>query len=161
MAETTVFVPVDRAVAHRWREQGVLTSVTGFAATPELMAALGLTEKSREDADFAAQTHAGISCLLGPETVNRRWVAAAAVPTEDCRAGEWPAFGSVRVEGIAWPAVMALFVDDAEAEDAVQATQQAVAALPFPQAWEHPRSDDLVAEHDLLWYLPSELDQIP
>lgn len=161
MAEQTVFVPLDRDAVRGWRDTGTLAEVAGFAATPELMKALGHDEKSREDAEFAAQTYASVQCLTGPEVVEQRWVVAAGVPAADCRPGALPTYGAVRVTTIGWEQVMAVFTDQPEAAELVRATHLEVADMDLPGAWDHPRTAELVAEHDLLWYLPAELDQIP
>ncbi|MGO1971500.1 MAG: DUF6912 family protein [Propionibacteriaceae bacterium] len=161
MTDQTVFIPLDRDAVRAWRDGGELTGVDGFAATPELMAALGHDELSREDAEFAAQSYAAVDTLLRPEPVSRRWVLAAAVPAADCSPGQWPPYGAVRVATIDWARVLAIFVDDAAAEESVRETSRAVADMDLPGAWDHPSTEELVAEHDLLWYLPTEFDQIP
>lgn len=161
MADQTVFVPLDRDRVLAWRDRGDLAGADGFAATPELMAALGHDEKSREDAEFAAQSYAAVQALLRTEPVRRRWVVAVAVPAAACTPGQWPTYGSVRVAALDWPRVLALFVDQAAAEESVRETQREVADMDLPGAWDHPGTEQLVADHDLLWYLPTELDQIP
>lgn len=161
MADQTVFIPLDRDQVVTWRDDGELAGADGFAATPELMAALGHDEKSREDAEFAAQSYAAVQALLGTEPVRRRWVVAAAVPVATCAPGQWPTYGAVRVATVDWARVLALFVDQAEAEESVRDAQREVADMDLPGAWGHPEAAQLVADHDLLWYLPTELDQIP
>lgn len=159
---TTVFIPTDPAGVRGFRDQGSWTGVAGFAATDELRRAHDFGPGADEDADFAAQTYASVQALLdhdGPRVV-------VAVEVSGVQPTPLVAWGQVAVPRCDWSDVLAVFVDEAEAGPALARARTAagsLAALPdgLAQAWELDEVSELIADHDLLWYLPSEVDHLP
>ena len=101
-----IFIPVGRPTAADLRDGTAPEQpLTGYAATPGLVAGLGLDPGPSEDANFQAQTYAmvaGLVAALWPD--GNRVVLAADVPDgsfqDDAETPtEW---GSVLVENLTW-----------------------------------------------------------
>lgn len=163
--EQMIFAPLTTAQVRALRDDGPIGDVRAFAATPELMAALDYNESRREDAEYAALSYASVQALLQPEPIHQRWVLAAKVDDallsgQGVSGAPNHAYGEVVVGSLDWSAVVAIFVDDSAAAAAVAATHQAINDADLPGAWDDAHVADLIRDHDLLWHLPDELDQI-
>ena len=139
---------------------------TGYAATDALMSSHEYDAAATEDADYAALCYAGVRALT--RTQDRlRLVLAAEVPDADVRVdvdlgGAADPYGEVRVHQIQWRAVTALFSDERGSAAAVAAARAAlVGDTTLPDALQIPAVQALMDDHDLLWYAPAELDQLP
>ena len=152
----TVYVPCDPAAAEAFRRSGQLERAEGvsvdvaYAAARDLDLSVGDEE---EEADFWALTDAAM-LGLGRQGQGPRFVLAARVRPEQLEAAAAEGSGRVTATALAWSQVSALFIDDAEALSAVDAAR---AALDDPEQLAE-RVAQLVADHDLLWYAPDELD---
>lgn len=159
---TTVFIPSDPAGARRLRDEGSWIDVAGFAATDALRTAADLGPSDDEQADFVAQTNASLQALLdgtGPRVV-------IAVDADELRVDGQSPYGRVSVPRCAWRDVLAVFVDESEAGPALARARDAIAAAdPAEDALGAVSALDevttLLDEHALLWYLPSEVDDLP
>lgn len=157
-----VFVPVSLSLARALRSGQQPGALPGFAVTPALVQALG-ADPGEEEADFAALSTAGLAALTGLGT-GRRLVLAAEVAADQVtdRGGER---GEVRVAGLGWGQVSALFADEDVAGDAVGAAAVEVAAAAAAgfepaEALSGPAVATLSDTYDLLWYAPEELDAL-
>ena len=143
-----VFVPIAGDELSSWVGTGTLPgSRPGFAVTPAMLAAFGLSEG--EDAEYTALCIAGIAGLLRSGERLVAVVEAPVTPGED-------EFGQVEVADLAWTAVSALFAEDGTDSALVVATATAVAGTDLASAWESAEVEALLAGTDLLWYGPSE-----
>lgn len=152
-----IFVPLGREQAEECRDRGHLAGpLVAYAATPELMASHEYDASMIEDADFAAQTYAGIASLLSGEDY-QRIVLAAEVSDRTVGAGvTHRPYGEVIIEQLTWPTVRAVFVDDHQADAALAQAKAAAGGADLVEVLELPAVIDLLEEHDLLWHLPSE-----
>lgn len=162
-----IFIPFDPAEARAIRVAGRSDRrLTGYAATAPMLAAHGYTEDEREDADYAAQVYASIAGLLvphegtGPEV---RLVVAADVPVARVGDADGDAeYGAVRVDGLDWAEVTAVFVDEDAAAPAVRAARAAIGPHASDQGGrlatvsELPAVGELTERHELLWHTPDE-----
>lgn len=152
----TVYLPSDPDTVAAFRRTGTLDRAEGtgvddaFARQRDLDLTSGDDE---EEADFWALTDAAMRSLA-TRTEGGRFVVAARVRQDQIRQSADDGSGHVVVEGVSWSQVSALFVDEPEADRAVQAAR---AVQDDPQAFSD-RAATLIAEHDLLWYAPEELD---
>ncbi|SDB85997.1 hypothetical protein GA0111570_105138 [Raineyella antarctica] len=152
----TVFLASDPQTAEALRRTGGLQEAEGVTVDAAYAAARDLdlaVSDDEEEAEFWALTDAALMSLrrsaLGPRFV----VAARVRPDQLAQAGP-EGSGRVTVSSLEWVQVSAIFVDEA---DALPAVESARAALDDPTLVED-RIALLVAEHDLLWYAPDELD---
>jgi len=167
-----VFVPLSREDAVLLRRESVpprtgKSGWLGHAATDALMATHEYDPATAEDADFAALCYAGVSALSRTPDPLRLIlaldVAASEVTLNPPAGGVVPdPYGHVSLERIGWPSVTALFADEAAAAAAVAAARAAVAGgLSLEDALDLPAVATLLDDHDLLWFAPEELDQLP
>lgn len=164
----TVFVAMTLPEALVCRAANRLGDRVGFTATAELLDGYALTAEQDEDADFAAQGHATIAALLDDGDGPRVVVAVRApeskirpLPGVDAKLG----LGRVSLGSVGWAKVMALFVDEPAAAEAVRAVRAELGALEDREAQLRAAAnstpvEELADEHALLWYLPHELDDV-
>jgi len=152
-----VFVPTTPAAARALRAGEQPGRLPGFAVTPSLVRVLG-PDHSGEEADFAALSAAGLAALQGP-CAGRRLVLAVDVATDRVDDGRGEP-GEVRVDGLVWRQVSALFADEDAAADAVRAAVAEVTAAPPDDALSGRAVAALSDTYDLLWYAPDELDSL-
>ncbi|WOP17873.1 DUF6912 family protein [Raineyella sp. LH-20] len=154
----TVYLPSGPGTTEEFRRSGRLDHAEGisvdvaYARRRDLDLAVSDDE---EEADFWALTDAAMRSLAdslsGP-----RFVVAVRVRPDQLVADPEVGSGRVTVSDVAWSQVSALFVDEPAALPAVAAAR---AARTVPDTFaEHVAV--LVAEHDLLWYAPDELDTL-
>ena len=152
----TVYLPCDPATAEALRRSGQLERAEGvsvdvaYATARDLDLTVGDDE---EEAEFWALTDAAM-LGLGRQGKGPRFVVAARVRPDQLETAGDDGSGRVTATALAWSQVSALFIDDADALPAVEAAR---AALDDPELLAE-RVARLVAEHDLLWYAPDELD---
>ncbi len=148
MVHTLVRIPMSLAQARAWQADGrpVGSRSTGYAITPELLAAFDLSDP--DEAEEVSREIAGISGALAH---GERCVVVA--ECEIVSAADEADFGAVSVELPDWTRVLAVFLDD-------PADASAVAALaslaPLSHAWELPQIQDVIAQTHLLWHGPTE-----
>ncbi|MDO5500735.1 MAG: hypothetical protein Q4F67_13750 [Propionibacteriaceae bacterium] len=150
-----VFVPLAPAEARALRAGGDVAPGPAYAATPALRAAFGYGSEADEDADFAAQVFASLRCLTDGAD---RCVLAAEVTTVPPESGA-SEFGEVARPGVRWRDVRAVFIDDPESLGTVRAYAQSIRGLDLAAVWATDEVHDFLADHDLLWFDPTELDQ--
>jgi len=156
-----IFVPMTRDEVAALRSGPVRSDVAansypGCAATAGLVASLE-ADAVIEEAEFAALSNAGVLALvLKPSP---RLVVAAEVREGQVTdlGGPW---GEVKVDGLAWAQVRALFADEPAAWDAAKLACKAVAGRSLGAAVAAPEVSAVLDEYDLLWYAPEELDQL-
>jgi hypothetical protein len=134
------------------------------AVTPDLRE--WYAEGDEEELEYVAFTRAAQEALRllrqSPEAKRRRVVISADVPPQTVRRLDRDLGSSlVEVTGpVPFDAIAAIHVDSADAEDAVAAAaavvEEAVAGDPDAQF-----TVDGAEDHELEWYDPSELDQVP
>lgn len=127
----------------------------GWAATPAVRQADGVDDP--EEADYRAQCRAGLAGLEaegGP-----RVVLAVEVPWRGIR-DHRGAEGAVSVASFAARDIRAVFVDEPAAAEATGALRDRLAEVQPAQWLGLPEVGELLEEHPLLWFLPTELDQI-
>lgn len=152
-----VFVPAPPAAAVSMRDGQGLAAVRGFAATPSLRATLG-TDAGEEEADYAALSAAGVAALEGLDSSWRLVLAVDADP--DQVVDGCTGLGEVRVAGLRWQQVQALFADEREAAASVRTAAAAAAGVPLDGLLGLPAVAELGDRHDLLWYAVDELDDL-
>ena len=149
----TVVVPVSVEQLSGLREAPLAGPVTGFAVTPGLRDTFGLGDADEEEADRTALLLAGLSSLTSYGKRLAVVIDALAVDHGD-------PLGEVTLRGVAWGEVSAIFADSPEAATAVSAAAEAVSGLDLDVAWDVEAVHVLMAEHDLLWFGPEELDTL-
>ncbi len=160
MARRTVFLPATRADARSLRGTPEDRPRTGFANTAGLRSAEADPSLAEEELDFVAQEHAGVAALsAGDDPL--RLVLAVDVPADRVSEEAEDTLGAVRLHGVAWTEVRALFSDEPGAEPAVAAARSAAQGRPLAAALAEPAVAELLVRHDLLWYSPDELDALP
>lgn len=164
----TVFVAMTLAEALECRAANRLGDRIGFTANADILSGYGLTPDQDEDADFAAQTHASLAALLEHSDGPRMVVAVKALeskidvlPAADSRL----ALGRVSLSSVGWPKVLALFIDEPAAAEAVQAVRAELGEFEdryaqLEAAVSSSAVEELADEHALLWFLPHELDDV-
>lgn len=158
---TLVFLPGARAEAAELREAGSdAVARTGYAATADLQREQGLGPGETEDAEYAALTYAGGAALVANEEPLRLVLAAEVVP-ERVSPGVHRGLGQVQVQGLRWGEVIAVFLDDVAAREAVAQARAAVRGLDVAEALDSDPVHALLDTADLLWYDPAELDRLP
>ena len=150
-----VFVAVPPAAARALRDTGVQPPGVAYAATPELRESFGYDPDDDEGADYAAQVFAGLAGALAGWD---RCVLAVAVATLPAGRGATD-HGEVHLPTLRWTDVRAVFVDEPAARPLMRAYAGAAAGRRLAEVWADETTQDVVAEHDLLWFAPEELDQ--
>jgi hypothetical protein len=149
-----VFVAVDPCATVGLRDQGAQPHGVAYAATPMLRDVFGYGAGQDEEADYAAQLFASLAGLASGWD---RCVLAVRVP-ELPPGTEGTDFGQVELPPIRWEDVTAVFFDDVKALPSVRAYAETVRGRGIGDIWADRATDALVADHDLLWFAPSELD---
>jgi len=150
---TVVLVPVSMEQLSGLREAPLAGPVTGFAVTPSLRDTFGLGDADEEEADRTALLLAGLSSLISYGKRLALVIDALAVDDGD-------PLGEVTLRGVAWGEVSAIFADSPEAATAVSDAAKAVSGLDLDASWDTDAVRALMAEHDLLWYGPDEVDTL-
>jgi hypothetical protein len=153
-----IFVPMTRDEARALRAGTATGRYTGCAATPGLAASLE-ANTVLEEVEYAALSNAGVLALVLKSHVPRL-VVAAEVPEEHVRDLSQP-HGEVEVSGLVWAQVRALFADESDSLQAVSLASEAVAGESLATALAAPEVTAVLDNHDLLWFAPEELDQLP
>ena len=155
------FIPVNQEDALLLRDGADLGPRRACAPTPALKRELG-EQTSFEEAEFAALSNAGVLALLSTSGV-RRLVLAAEVELGQVADPESP-HGEVTVSGVSWSQVQALFADETEAFERVNAVRLAVVdghdQRTLATVLDAPEVGELLTAFDLLWFAPEELDQL-
>lgn len=155
-----IFIPLRREDALAVRQTGgQKDDLDAYAATGELIAAHDYRPDEREDADYAAQLYASVAGLADGDDYCRL-VVAAEVPLAGVSDGRTDReYGAIRVRGLDWADVTAVFVDEAEAADAVRDARKAVGSAEdqgLESLLELPEVAALTTTHELLWHTPDE-----
>ena len=158
-----VFVPMSRKRARALCDAGsVVGPFDGHAATPSLMAGHEYDESLLEDAEYTALAFAGVAALTGADDVDPlRLVLAAELPPTLLEVTDGSVLGAVQVHDLPWNAVRALFSDEPGAASAVATARTAAAGRSVDEALTMSVVVDVFENHDLLWFAPEELDQLP
>lgn len=154
----TVYLPSAPGAAEEFHRSGRLDRAEGISVDVAYARRRDLdlaVPDDEEEADFWALTDAAARSLAG-SSAGPRFVVAVRVRPDQLVADPEAGSGRVTVSGVDWAQVSALFVDEPAALPAVAAAR-AVRTEPAAFA-EHIAA--LVAEHDLLWYAPDELDAL-
>jgi hypothetical protein len=157
----TAFIPASMEQAKALRSGADPGLRRGCAVTPALLRALE-PQTTTEEAEFAALNNAGVLALLvSPELT--RLVLAADLESAQITATDDPS-GEIVISSLSWPQVRALFLDEAEAADAVMTARRAVAEsagdVTLATALSLPEVGELLDGFDLLWFAPEELDHL-
>jgi hypothetical protein len=159
-----VFVPLSRTEARAWREAGVLPSDDriAHAATASLVQAHDYDASTAEDADYAALVYAGVTDLTSASHTDplRLVIAVELGPGQPPLESDDP-YGQVSVRDLRWNDARALFADEPMAAEAVTRARQAARGRRLADALDLPEVETLLADHDLLWFAPEELDSLP
>lgn len=151
-----VYVPLDYRDLREFRAGGPLPPGPAYAATRALRDAFGFDEEGAEEADYAAQVFASLHCLMAG-----RDRCVLAVETDRLPAGSGDVdFGEVARPGVRWRDVRAIFVDATDARPALQAYAGSARGRDLASVWADEAAAHVVQEHELLWYDPTELDQV-
>ncbi|PFG16371.1 hypothetical protein ATK74_0908 [Propionicimonas paludicola] len=143
-----LFVPVTPAELAAWAGDGRLDQPRpAFSATAGLRAAFDTSDD--EDAEHIALLVASVAGLAAHGVRLIAVVEGSGEPSGD------PDFGELRVAGLAYSAVEAIFADDA-AEPTLPAAAEAARGLSLAQAWEDPAVVALLENADLLWHGAAE-----
>ena len=148
---TVVLVPISHDTLAALRGTPLAGPVTGFAVTAALCDTFGLAVADDEEADRTALLLAGLASLLAHGARLVVVVDASVVDDGD-------PLGEVTVPGISLRDVTAFFSDAPDAAGAASAAARAATGLGLDAAWDTAEAQLLMAEHDLLWYGPEELD---
>lgn len=151
-----IYVPVGPAEARALRAGEPLPPGPAYAATAALRDAFGFGDEDGEDADYAAQLFASLRCLVAGHD---RCVLAVGVGRPPGGTGEVD-FGEVTRPGVRWRDVRAVFVDAPDPRPALRAYARSVRGRDLAAVWADEATARLVQDHDLLWYDPTELDQV-
>lgn len=150
-----VFVAVSPGAARRFRDTGAQADGIAYAATAALRESFGYGADADEEADYAAQVFASLAGLLAGWDRCVLVVAVRALPPS-CGASD---YGQVEPPVMQWTDVRAVFVDEPAALPAVRAYAEGVGGRGIAELWADPAAAQFVADHDLLWFGPHELDQ--
>lgn len=150
-----LFVAVPPQAARHLRDTGGQPCGVAYAATADLRESLDYGADAEEESDYAAQLFASLAGLLAGWD---RCVLAVAVRTLPASCGR-AAFGQVELPPLRWRDVRAVFVDEPSALPAVRAYAGEVAGQGIAELWADPETEQFLADHDLLWFAPEELDQ--
>ena len=152
-----VFIPMVWDQAAELRSGITADHYPGCAVTQSLLASMG-ADTSREEAEYAALSYAGVLALVLKPGSARLLVAAEVQPaqlTDLCEP-----HGEVELRGLTWPQVRALFADEPAATKAARLASEAVTGQGMAGALAAPEAGLLLDEYDLLWFAPEELDQL-
>jgi hypothetical protein len=160
-----VYLPATLALLSRLRTQAyeLPADVRGHAVTPALRE--WYTDGDDEDLEYVAFTRAAQESLVllsqDPSTPRRRAVLAVDVPAAAAvRADDDLGSSAVRLGMVvAFADVAAVHVDAPEAEPEVAAAIEAVPAAATGDADAQVIVDG-TEDHELLWYDPTELDEL-
>lgn len=152
-----VFVPVPAAAAVALRDGQRLTEARGFAATASLLAAVG-SEAGQEEVDYVALNAAGVAALDG--LAGSRRLVLAVETGSDQVLDRRSTLGEVRLEGLRWDQVQALFADEPYAAADVTTAAAAATGVPLDRLLELPAVSALADRYDLLWFAVEELDEL-
>lgn len=144
-----VFVPLPEASLRRWAEGSPLGVTRAYAATPQFLAAFGLSAADQEDAE---RTLLEVAALDALQRFGRRLVAVADGVARDL-ADE---FGAVEVGSLPFAGATALFADHPDAAAALGDLAGVLGGAGLAEAWDHPAHARLMETTDLLWYGPEE-----
>jgi len=162
-----IFIPFDPQAARSARAAGRSDDQqVGYAATARLIEAHDYRRDEREDADYAAQLYASVAGLIdAPDSCDRRLVVAADVPLARVSDHDHDLdYGAVRVDGLDWSDVTAVFVDEDAAGPAVTGARKEIADSIRESGGEGgmggllelPAVAALTDNHELLWHTPDE-----
>ncbi len=149
------FVPVAREQAVALRAGDDLGDLPAYTPGPALYTAHGLSASEDEEAGFVALGYAGLAALLarpGLRTVLAVDVGGGQVEASGSE------FGEVRLHGLTWAQVTAVFADEPAAADDLEAAREAAGGRPLADVADDEDVVGLVDRWDLLWYAPAELD---
>ncbi len=148
MVHTLVRIPMSVTQAMAWQADGrpVGSRSTGYAITPELLAAFDLS-----DLDEAEEVSREIAGIAGALAHGERCVVVAECDT--LPVPDEAEFGAVSVELPDWSRVLAVFLDEPDDGPVVAGL---ASAATLSQAWELPQVQDVIAGTHLLWHGPTE-----
>lgn len=155
MSTLAAFLPVSREQALALRAGDDLGDLTAYAPGPALQAAHGLGPKDEEEAGFVALGYAGLAALLANPGL--RTVLAVDVGGGQLQASG-SEFGEVRLHGLTWAQVTAVFADEPGAAGDLDAAREVAAGRSLAEVADDEDVVGLVDRWDLLWYAPAELD---
>lgn len=149
-----VNIPVSRAELQQLRQGAPSGPRRGFAPTQRMLDAFHYETGDTEEAEYAATVIASVDAMLRH---GERLVLAVATDDFEPDPGPDADFGAVEVEPFGWDRVQAIFADDAPGRDAAARAQ---AETPLADAWAADGVQSLIETHDLMWFGPSEADQL-
>lgn len=169
----TIFSPLSRQQATALRETGgTADQLEGYAPTTRMLTAHEYTPAEAEDAGYAAQVYARICGLarhgrdVSGSDGGAPLVIAADVSAASVTEGTWDAdHGAVRIAGLSWDDVTAVFGEEHDARPAVRTAADALARTAASSAASPPRLDECLAlpavhqllnDHEQLWHHPAE-----
>lgn len=146
-----VFIPVRADEARALRAGEPLKAGSAYAATEALRATFDYGADEDEDANFAAQVFASLRCLV--DGFDRCLLAAesAVVPVAT---GE-STFGEVAPPDVRWRDVRAIFIGESGSATYAESAR----GRTLSDLWADDATHTFLADHDLLWFDPTELDQ--
>ena len=153
-----IFVPMTRDEARALRSGAGTDRYPGCAATPSLAASLD-ADTVMEEVEFAALSNAGVLALVLKPHVPRL-VVAAEVPEDHVRDLSQP-HGEVEVRDLVWAQVRALFADEPDCAAGGELRERGGERGEPDMALAAPEVAAVLDNHDLLWFAPEELDQLP
>jgi len=164
-AVSRVYLPATLALLGRLRQEPyeLPEDVRAHAVTPSLRE--WYAEGDEEELEYVAFTRAAQESLLllhrDRGAPRRRVVIAVDLPdAATVRVGDELGSSAVRLKTtVALPDVAAVHVDDATAEPDVSAAAEAVTAAAAGDD-DAQFTVDSAEDHDLLWYDPTELDEL-
>lgn len=158
MDRTLTFVPVtrDEALALA-RGTEPACPRQAFAATPELVAALGYAPEQDEDAEYAALVLASVWSLAHDGV---RMVLVAELEPSAVGAGEESGNGGVTIQKLPRGSVVAFFTDEPAAAAVAQQAAAEARGFDIDTAWDLPGVQALITGHDLLWHSAEELSTL-
>ena len=162
---TLVFLPAPRARARALRSGADLGGWIGYSPAAAANGAPVEADASEEELSYAVLNLAGVAALTDPDNADPlRLVLVADVPADQVAVatdgvGEDPVM-AVSLGDLRWQAVRALYCDEPEAAELVEAARHAVRGRSLTAAMITPAVADLLDAHDLLWFDPTELDRL-
>lgn len=148
-----VFVPVPREALSGLTATPLTGPVAAFGVTPGLCDTFSLPPSADEEAERTALLLAGLASLIA---YGSRLVLVVETAATDDGGG----LGECTLPGVAWRDVSAIFAEPIDAKAAVAAASAAVQGLDLDAAWDTTPVQNLMSEHDLLWYGPEEVDAL-
>lgn len=149
-----LFVAVPPDAARRLRDTGAQPDGVAYASTGALRETFGYDADADEEADYAAQLVASVAGLLAG------WDRCVLVVSVRALPPSWGAadYGQVEPPTLQWADVRAVFVDETDSVPAVRAYADRIRGLGLAEVWADPATDEFLADYDLLWFAPEELD---